>query len=227
MSDDKSAIQVAEELFQEAYKEVEAKNYSGALQLCQAALAIYQKIGDLSGVAYTLATITDICRLSLESLEPLLSESDSRPNIESRKPLSLLLEPDSGSDAEPPPPQKDTNRLRIKIEKGESDPGKPPPPSRLIIESDRAMRKAAKAGVSDPPPTPTPDIARLMTRGAEAGVEAAVTGVDDTPPTPTPDIARLMTRGAEAGVEAAVKGVPDPPPTPTPNRPPSRPSPSR
>ncbi|MEG4517374.1 MULTISPECIES: hypothetical protein [unclassified Microcoleus] len=193
MSDDKSASQVAEELFQEAYKEVEAKNYSAALQLCQAALAIYQKMGDLSGLAYTLATITDICRLSLESLEPLLSESDSRPNIESRKPLSLLLEPDSGSDAEPPPPpapEKDTNRLKITIEKGLSDLGKPPLASRLIIESDRLMR-----------------------RGAEAGVEAAVKGVDDTPPTPTPDIARLMRRGAEA----AKKGVDHPPPTPTPD----------
>ncbi|MEG4854238.1 hypothetical protein QUB10_25530 [Microcoleus sp. B5-D4] len=146
MSDDKSAIQVADELFQEAYKEVEAKNYSAALQLCQAALAIYQKIGDLSGVAYTLANIADICRLSLESLLPELEESN------------LPISGDSnfrGEPSPPPPPLSrsgDSNFRRATPQVSEPPPTPTPRRSR---SGDSNFRRAAPQ-VSEPPPTPTP-----------------------------------------------------------------------
>lgn len=172
MSAEKSASDVAIELLQEAYDEVEAKNYSAALQRCQAALAIYQTIGDRRAVAYTLTTIADLCRLSLESVllgseesvlseseesvvpesaESVLSESTDPVLSESPESFSLLLEPDIES---PPSPAGLTNRLRIRIERGEPDLGPPPPPSRLIIEIDLLMRQ--ERGEPQPPPPPPP-----------------------------------------------------------------------
>lgn len=162
MSDGKFASQVADELFQEAYKEVEAKNYSAALQLCQAALAIYQKIGDRTGIAYTLANIADICRLSLESLLPELEESNLPRSGDSN---FLLLEPNIESQ---PSPEKSTKSLKIRIERGEVDPGPPPRPSRLIIEIERR-------GEPEPPPPPPPRRSRL-----------AIELTELEPPSPSP-----------------------------------------
>lgn len=173
MSDEKSASQVAIELLQEAYEEVEAKNYSAALQRCQAALAIYQKIGDRTGVAYTLATIADICRLSLESLLPQLEESNLPRSGESN---FLLLEPNIES---PPSPEISTKSLRIRIERGEVDPGPPPRPSRLIIEIHDRPR-----GEVIVPPTPTP-ILRPPSRLSQLVIELRELE-PPSPPSPSP-----------------------------------------
>ncbi|OKH32371.1 hypothetical protein NIES2119_26410 [[Phormidium ambiguum] IAM M-71] len=75
MSTEKSASQVAYELLQEAYNEFEAKNYNVALQLCQAAFAIYEGIEDQVGIGCTLTNIGNIYRKqAVEFYEQALSE---------------------------------------------------------------------------------------------------------------------------------------------------------
>ncbi|MEG4005451.1 tetratricopeptide repeat protein [Microcoleus sp. Pol11C1] len=62
MSDEKSASQVADELVEKAHKKFQNKNYTAALQLCQAALAIYEGIGNPVGIESTLINIGQIFR---------------------------------------------------------------------------------------------------------------------------------------------------------------------
>ncbi|MEG4166680.1 MULTISPECIES: tetratricopeptide repeat protein [unclassified Microcoleus] len=74
MSAETSASQIAFNLLQKARNKFEAKKYDTALQYCQAALAIYQEIGDSTGVAYTLTNIGNIYRRqAVESYQEALS----------------------------------------------------------------------------------------------------------------------------------------------------------
>lgn len=62
MNSETSTNQIAFNLLQKARNKFEAQKYATALQYCQAALAIYQEIGDTTGVAYTLTNIGNIYR---------------------------------------------------------------------------------------------------------------------------------------------------------------------
>ncbi|MEG4276729.1 tetratricopeptide repeat protein [Microcoleus sp. MON1_C1] len=62
MNSETSTNQIAFNLLQKAHNKFEANKYATALQYCQAALAIYQEIGDRAGVAYTLTNIGNIYR---------------------------------------------------------------------------------------------------------------------------------------------------------------------
>lgn len=74
MSAETSASQIAFNLLQKARNKFEAKKYDTALQYCQAALAIYEEIGDSVGVAYTLTNIGNIYRRqAVDSYEEALS----------------------------------------------------------------------------------------------------------------------------------------------------------
>ncbi|MGB8685769.1 MAG: tetratricopeptide repeat protein [Microcoleus sp.] len=94
MSDEKSASQVADELVQEAYNKFQDKNHTTALQLCQAALAIYEGIGDTVGVGCTLTNIGNIYRRqALESYEEARSTVEENSNQLSEEIVKLLSLP--------------------------------------------------------------------------------------------------------------------------------------
>lgn len=57
-----SSRQVAFQLLQQAYEQFELRKFEAALQSCQAALAIYQTLGDMAGVGYTLSNIANVYR---------------------------------------------------------------------------------------------------------------------------------------------------------------------
>ena len=74
MNSETSTNQIAFNLLQKARNKFEAKKYATALQYCQAALAIYEEIGDPTGVAYTVTNIGNIYRRqAVESYEEALS----------------------------------------------------------------------------------------------------------------------------------------------------------
>jgi tetratricopeptide (TPR) repeat protein len=91
MSTEKSTSQVAYELLQEAYNEFDANNYSAALQFCQAALAIYEGVGDQVGIGCTLTNIGNIYKKqAVEFYEQALSnfENNNIQNGEDTKQIS-------------------------------------------------------------------------------------------------------------------------------------------
>lgn len=74
MNSETSTNQIAFNLLQKARNKFEAKKYATVLQYCQAALAIYEEIGDPTGVAYTLTNIGNIYRKqAVESYQEALS----------------------------------------------------------------------------------------------------------------------------------------------------------
>lgn len=62
MNSTTSSRQVAFQLLQQGYEQFEIGEFEAALQSCQAALAIYQTIGDMAGVGYTLSNIANVYR---------------------------------------------------------------------------------------------------------------------------------------------------------------------
>lgn len=96
MSAETSSNQIALNLLQTARNKFEAKKYYTALQYCQAALAIYEEIGDSVGIGCSLANIGNIYRRqAVEFYYQALSnveESNTQLSEELAQILSLPLE---------------------------------------------------------------------------------------------------------------------------------------
>jgi tetratricopeptide (TPR) repeat protein len=96
MNAETSSNQIAFNLLQKACNKFEAKQYYTALQYCQAALAIYEEIGDSVGIGCSLANIGNIySRQAVEFYHQALSnveESSNQLSEEIQQVLSLTLE---------------------------------------------------------------------------------------------------------------------------------------
>ncbi|MEG4272326.1 MULTISPECIES: tetratricopeptide repeat protein [unclassified Microcoleus] len=96
MNSETSTNQIAFNLLQKARNKFEAKKYATALQYCQAALAIYEEIGDSVGIGCSLANIGNIySRQAVEFYHQARSnfeESSNQLSEEIAQVLSLSLE---------------------------------------------------------------------------------------------------------------------------------------
>lgn len=96
MNPETSTSQIAFNLLQKARNKFEAKKYTTAWQYCQAALAIYEEIGDRTGVAYALTNIGNIYRRQAvefyEEARSTLTQSNIQISEEIAQSINSLLE---------------------------------------------------------------------------------------------------------------------------------------